>query len=271
MINGPVITVNTPGTLSQLLADYELSTITELVVIGSLNNDDITILNSLPNLEVLDMENTNTTELPDYAFYNNKSLRSIRLPRLLKKLGAHSFAKCTNLVNVDILSNIISYGERVFEDCKNLQSTIIISDSVVSIGFYAFHNACSGEVIINCDIPSVDSDSSAWLYGSYFTKITIGDNVTVLGKYAVCNCFYLENLIIGSNVKSIGDYAISNYAKSINIYCKAQIPPKISTSTFSRWEYCTLYVPIECKEAYATANNWKNAKEIIETDFSELN
>ena len=65
------ITVETPGTLSKLLSDYDKSSITELTIIGSLNNSDIATLKSLPNLTILDMENVNIGALLSRAFYQN--------------------------------------------------------------------------------------------------------------------------------------------------------------------------------------------------------
>ena len=81
------ITVETPGTLSKLLSDYDKSSITELTIIGSLNNSDIATLKSLPNLTILDMENVNIGALLSRAFYQKTSLTSVKLPKTLKTIG----------------------------------------------------------------------------------------------------------------------------------------------------------------------------------------
>ena len=147
------ITVETPGTLSKLLSDYDKSSITELTIIGSLNNSDIATLKSLPNLTILDMENVNIGALLSRAFYQKTSLTSVKLPKTLKTIGNSAFRDCSSLTT---------------------------------------------------------------------------------------------------------------------IYCKAQTPPEMTYSGFENLYHCTLYVPVGCKDAYA-ADYWKNAKEIIETDFSKLN
>lgn len=191
-----VITVETPGTLRKLLADYDKTTITELTIIGNLNNSDISTLKGLPNLAILDMENVNLDELSYGAFSNKTLLVSVKLPRTLKSIGEEAFMGCRSLTN-----------------------------------------------------------------------ITIPDSVTIIEASAFINCIGLTSITIGNSVTTIKNAAFNMCPNLTNIYCKAQIPPTISSTAFSSWGKCTIYIPIGCKEAYAAANNWKQAKEIIEVEF----
>ena len=87
--------------------------------------------------------------------------------------------------------------------------TVILSDSVTSIGSYAFKN-CSG--LTNITIPdSVTSIGSSTFNGcSGLTSVTIPDSVTSIGAAAFSECSCLTSVTIPNSVTSIGDYAFYN-------------------------------------------------------------
>ena len=117
-----VITVEPPGTLSKLLADYDKSSITELTVIGNLNDKDIATLKNLPNLAILDMENVYLEELPYGAFDSKKTLTSVKLPRTLKSIGQSAFSDCKGLTSITIPNSVTSIGVCAFSSCSGLTS-----------------------------------------------------------------------------------------------------------------------------------------------------
>ena len=144
-----VITVKTPGTLASLIADYDKTTITELTIIGNLNSSDISTLNNLPNLAILDMENVNLEALPGNAFSGHTSLTDIRLPKTLKIIDNCAFYKCCNLTTFNIPNNVTTIGNYAFSQCGNLKHDLIIPQSATILGQGAFANTTiNGNIIL---------------------------------------------------------------------------------------------------------------------------
>ena len=285
--DGKTVVVVTPGTLSQLLADYDESSITELTVIGNLNDEDIATLKNLPNLAVLDMEHVNLEELPKKAFYEKTSLTSVKLPLTMKTIGDRAFEGCSSLTSITIPDGVTSIGGRAFYNCSSLTS-ITIPDGVTSIGNEAFYNCRSltsvtipdsvtsiGErAFSDCrSLTSITIPDGVTAIGDYafygcrrLTSITIPDSVTSIGSHAFSDCSSLTSITIPDGVTLIGDYAFFNCRNLTSIYCKALVPPSIAAYVFY-YVSATLYVPKGSKAAYAAAAGWKDFKTIKETQF----
>ena len=190
-----IINIETPGTLAELLADYDKAAITKLTVSGNLNTNDITTLKELPNLAVLDMGNANLAEeeLPGYVFHNNQTLTSVVLPKNLKRLGAAAF-QSSKVADVTLPDGLSSIEESTFAGCKELTS-IIIPGSVTAVKDGAFRE---------CD---------------KLISVTMLDGVTTIGSNAFITCVALETVSIPASVTSIGGYAFgwTMALKSIDI------------------------------------------------------
>lgn len=133
----------------------------------------------------------------------------------------HSFAP-SGLTEYTIDNKVSSIYKAVFYGCSGLTS-ITIPGSVTEIESSAF-SGCEGELIINSKIVEKDYTSSdypmsdgsdnnyvqGWLYGSEFTKLTIGDNVTQIGNSAFEDCSSLTSLTIPDSVTSIGNSAFGH-------------------------------------------------------------
>ncbi len=188
--DGKTVVVVTPGTLSQLLANYDESSITELTVIGNLNDADIVTLKSLPNLAVLDMENANLEELPTEAFKGKTSLTSVKLPKTLKAIGSYAFSGCSSLTSVKIPDGVTTIWTDAFWGCSSLTS-VTIPDSVTVIWWFAF-SGCSSLTSVKIPDGVMTIRDGAFNHCSSLTSITIPDSVTEIGASAFSDCSSLN-------------------------------------------------------------------------------
>ncbi|OUN58946.1 hypothetical protein B5G16_06300, partial [Alistipes sp. An66] len=146
--DGTTISVAEPGTLADLLADYDKTTITELTVVGNLDNRDISTLNGLPNLSVLDMEQVNLEELG--GFNSNKILTTVKFPRTLKIIKSWAFLLCSGLTgDLIIPEGVTTIEESAFYGCTGLTGCLVLPESLTTIEKTAFYR-CSGFTDIYC-------------------------------------------------------------------------------------------------------------------------
>ena len=84
-------------------------------------------------------------------------------------------------------------------------NTVVIGDSVTSIGDWAFNSCCLTSVIIPNSVTSIGED--AFSSCVYLASITIPNSVTFIGKGAFYNCQSLTSVSIPNSVTSIGGWA----------------------------------------------------------------
>lgn len=84
-----------------------------------------------------------------YAFYNNKTLKSVIIPYGVTTIGEGAFSGCTSLEIVSLSGSIETIGASAFSSCKSLKS--IELENVKVIGEYAFDGCSLLEEIV---IPS---------------------------------------------------------------------------------------------------------------------
>ncbi len=128
--------------------------------------------------------------------------------------------------SVVIGDSVTSIGNYAFSYCESLTS-VTIGDSVTSIGYGAFEYCTS---LTNVTIPdSVMSIGGYSFHYCDFTSVTLGNSVTSIGEYAFCDCDSITSMIIPDSVKSIGDSAFAD--------CRLLASVTIGNSVTSIGEY----------------------------------
>ena len=161
-------------------------------------------------------------EIKSYAFYNCKSLKTVKIPQSLHSIQSSTFSDCTNLTNVDM--------ESVEAWCN-----IAFANATSNPLYYANRLTCNGVTISNLVIP---------------------ENITAIQPYAFCNCTTLKSLTFHCDVSEIGTYAFNGCGNLTDVYNKRTTPQTITNNQFST--YGNLYVVKGSKATFESATNWKS-------------
>ena len=200
------------------------------------------------------------TSVPVEAFEECKSLKAVGLPSGVTIIGSRAFKNCSGLQSVEFPIGLTEIGKEAFEGCKALTS-IDLPAALKTIGERAFKN-CRG-----------------------LTRVSLPDACKTVDKEAFRECTALEAVDLGSGINSLGDNAlretaittlvlpesISHVGKKITEKCKALtridchaiLPPALDKESNNKIE---LRVPATSVNAYRSAKNWKNFKNIVPLD-----
>lgn len=234
-----------------------------------------------------------------YISVGKSSLKSIILPSSLTSIGSDAFGRCTGLNTIRIPSSVTSIGYHAFLYFKgailvdaenpyysshnsilfNKGQTNLIQCSTSKIGNYTIPSSVQtieDNAFMEClDLTSINISSSVTSFGlSLFTHCmnlrfaNIPPSVKAIPENTFMYCKKLKSISIPSSVHSIGSYAFA-YCDSISsIQACSQVPVDIgsSISVFDgiNKNTCLLHVPYGTKALYASANQWKDFKNIVE-------
>ncbi len=195
--------------------------------------------------------------LRDFAFNNCFELKSIMIPEGLVDIPDSAFLGCNNLINISVSSKnkkydsrndcnaiietstntlikgcskttipetVINIGYDAFEFCTEL-TDIIIPNSVVNIGSYAFLSSGLTSVTIPNSVTNIEN--GAFAYCEALTSVTMPEGIKMIADDIFSECSKLESITIPNSVWSIGNGAFSNCdsLKTINY-----------TGTVSEWK-----------------------------------
>ena len=125
----------------------------------------------------------------------------------VKVIYSKAFYDKDTITSVIIPDSVTSIGHYAFDDCNSL-TTVVIPDSVTSIGDDAFYWCTSlTSIVIPDGVTSIGNFAFAACIS--LTSIVIPNSVTSIGYEAFGNCSSLTSVVIGDSVTSIGDDAFN--------------------------------------------------------------
>ena len=196
-------------------------------------------------------DNSQLTNIGDYAFWGCTRLSSIIIPASVTSIGEDAFLGCTRLSSIIIPASVTSIGEDAFKGCAGL-SSIVVEKGNTSYhrGGNCLIETASKTLILGCKNSVIPTDGSVTSIGNSafygctgLSSITIPANVTSIGEYAFYDCDSLTSISIPSSVTRIGNSAFFGCSSlaSINIHGSAT---RIGYNAFSGTGY------------YNNENNW---------------
>lgn len=257
MANAETIKVTQAGTLYSLVGN-KLKTMTELIVTGPLNGDDMACIRDMEALEILNMKGASivsgggpyygqlTTKdniIGDKMFFGLSQLKKIIFPANVttigedtsnsgtseKNRGSDAVARCTSLEEVEFPTALKNIGSKAFDRCIKLKK-VILPEGVEYIYAYAFMNC---DALTSVSIPSTLS----FTYNSYsafydcdnLTDVSLAEGITELNNFMFNSCKSLTSIKLPKSLTKINSaFAGCSGLTSISI------PGKVtSTGDFS--------------------------------------
>ena len=160
----------------------------------------------------------NSGDIPGYAFSNCSSLTSITIGNNVTSIRNFAFDDCSSLTSITIPDSVTSIFKFAFKNCPALIITNINNPNYSSDDQGILYNK-DKTTLIHCPnsltsvvIPdSVTSiGDSAFRGCSSLTSIILGNNVTSIDSSAFSGCYSLEELTL----PSLFDHALSYYFNS---------------------------------------------------------
>ena len=204
----------------------------------------------------------NVITIGNYAFCGCSSLTSIAIPSSVTTIGDAAFESCIKLTSVSIPSSITTFGDYAFYGCYCLTS-VTIANGVTNIGNYTFIY-CSALTSINIPNSVTSIGEGAFQYCSLLKELQLPDKLKIIKRATFQSCNSLKSVTIPATVEFIYAEAFYGCNALESIKALPENPPFIYDNTFSNYS-APLIVPQGCKEAYQSAQGWKNFTDISDS------
>ncbi len=187
-----------------------------------------------------------------------QNLRSLdSLPYHFEKDGFYYYINEGNYVYVaqkeDKFNHLAYEGDiTIPEWVTALNQTYFVRGIDVS-AFWDCHDLTS--VKMGRHVEHIESDAFSGC--TSLTEVTIPASVLTIEGSTFRNCTGLTRVTIPESVTTIRSGAFSGCTGLEDIYCYAETPPTVYSSTFPSYN-ATLHVPDGCRSSYLSKNYWKN-------------
>ena len=216
---------------------------TNLKTVEGLEHVKLINQNAFANCNIQGALNFNNIHaIGDYAFANNRNLRSVSFASTLSSIGAYAFMGNTRLTSFDVSNcGIVKYGPYVLMSCTSLKTVTMNTNVIPSGAFYNCTNLSTvniGATVANIgeyaftgtDVQTFKVDSANATYKTSENKdcllskdgttlllvapkttnvaFTADASITKVGNGAFAGNKTITSIIL-PNVTSVGDYAFS--------------------------------------------------------------
>lgn len=240
------------------------------------------------------------------TFYYCLTLKKVVLPPTVKTIGKWGFYRCgmeeislpeslttleqyafnySGLKRLEMPANLVDFPTSMFNENLNLKYVKLPANmEVLPLNTFIRCNSLE-EVVFNDRLKEIKKGA---FVACAIKKLVFPDSLETINNQAFLDNIYLEEITFGPNMKFIGYltfYVQEETVKQFNwksplkkITCLATVPPELQINTDKNgveynlawneevYDNVTLYVPKGCGEAYRTAAEWKQFKNIVELE-----
>lgn len=168
--------------------------------IGSCKDKAVTVPSSYNGLPV--------TEIGEYAFALNSSIKSVILPDTVTKIGGNAFFGCLALTSVKHGGALTYIGNEAFCESAITELTVGSDNSELFIGASAFRDCKLLERIVLIGNMQALSQN-AFLRCTALSEVTLPDSIETIGMAAFKECHLLKKINIPKSLKVIENEAFS--------------------------------------------------------------
>ena len=188
------------------------------------------------------------TAIAKYAFSGCVNLSSIVLPSQLKFIGEQAFYGCKSLYSINIPKYISEIGDRAFEYCYNLAEVYNCSDYIkdMTIGSDSYGSVAKYAKVIHTDMSEAsnivrDGDYAMFKDGDecivlrYFgdeTSLVLPEIATSINAYAFYENQKITSVTLGSNITAIGKDAFNYCCNLIEVVNKSELDIQVGNTKY---------------------------------------
>ena len=121
---------------------------------------------------------------------------------------------------------------------NNLIWTVILSDSIIEIGEYAFYMSSLRNIVLPYSLQYIGVGAFS---GSHLTSLYLPPSVTDIGEHICRNCFSLRSVKIEANISILPE---GSFFECINLY-DVQLPDCLEMIGFEAFYFCIELESIE--------------------------
>lgn len=153
--------------------------------------------------------NSKTTEICEAAFYENKKLTKLTLPKNLKTIGEAVFSGCVNLETINEPKKVSLMDNCAIKDTlwyKNKPSGIIYFSKVL----LDYKGVMPKSTTVNVKNGTLSIASNALMGREELTSLTLPSSLTRIGDHAFSLCTSLKSVTVPPSVIYIGQGAFQD-------------------------------------------------------------
>jgi hypothetical protein len=129
---------------------------------------------------------------------NDTAIVNVIVPQVVLDNGISTFLNSSMIQTVILSYNVVNISANAFQGFMSPKYTIILLNSIISIGDNAFENTNLSSIVLQDSVISIGKYAFA---NTMLTSISIPRYVTSIGQGAFANCSYMNSIYFDPNIQ----------------------------------------------------------------------